>query len=494
VKRRAFCTGGVAALAAGALPLRNAIGNAGGGDTPAIDLHGQQVTVKARDIAYLRRNLHGEVITADQAEYDAVRQLWNGAFDRKPALVVRCASASDVRRAVSFAADRGLLTAVRSGGHSFAGQSSCDGGLVVDLRPMHDVHVDPISRRARVGSGAHIRQVDRATQASGLATPLGDSPDTGIAGLTLGGGLGWLRRRHGLTADNVTEAELVTADGSLLRVSSNENPDLYWALRGGGGNFGVVTSFSYRLHEVPAILIGGTISFPMRDARRLLRSYAEICANAPDDLSLGANLNVDDTGVRVVEFAVCYSGSLADGERAIALLRSLGKPLKDELGATTYLKLQGNMDPSPVTRRGAYVRGGLAYELTPTFIDSAVDYVEANSSIDFDIELFNLGGAISRVAPQGTAYWARGAAHALLLWGQWTIPGNGATRNTEWVRSAWKIFEPHTRGYYANFCNPDDDEARVRAGYGDNYARLTEIKRRFDPMNLFRLNANIRPA
>ena len=434
------------------------------------------------------------MITAGQAGYDTARKLWNAAFDRKPALIVRCAGAADVRHAVSFAAANGLLTAVRGGGHSFAGQSGCDGGLVVDLSPMRAVRVDPVARVAYAESGTLIGQVDRETQAFGLATPLGDSPDTGVAGLTLGGGLGWLRRRLGLTADNMLEADLITADGSWLRASAAEHPDLYWALRGGGGNFGVVTAFAYRLHAVPSPMFGGTLTFPFSDARQLLRNYAEICAHAPDDLSLGVDLTVGAGGARVVDFAVCYSGSVTNAERAIAPLRKLGKPLVDKVGATTYLELQGSMDAPAVTRRGAYVRGGLAYEITPAFIDATVDYIEAAPATDLDIEIFSLEGAISRVAPRDSAYWGRRAAHAVLLWGQWTIPGERAEPSIEWVRGAWQALEPHTRGYYANFCSADDTDARVRTGYGDNYARLAGIKQHYDPTNLFRLNANIKPA
>ena len=359
---------------------------------------------------------------------------------------------------------------------------------------MRAVRVDPIAKVAHVESGTLIGQMDRETQAFGLATPLGDAPDTGVAGLTLGGGLGWLRGRFGLTADNLLGANLVTADGTRLRASARENPSLYWALRGGGGNFGVATSFTYRLHEVPPPMFGGSLTFPLADARRLLRGYAEICAQAPDDLSLGVALTIGDGGARVVDFAICYSGPLADAERVVAPLRKLGKPLKDGLGPTTYLKLQGSTDAPAANRVGAYVRGGLVYELTPSFIDAAVDYIEAKPGVDFDVELFNLGGAISRVAPQDSAYWGRRAAHALLLWGQWTVPGDGAERNTEWVRGAWSILEPHTSGYYANFASSDDPDSRVRAGYGDNYTRLAGLKKIYDPMNLFRLNANIKPS
>jgi FAD/FMN-containing dehydrogenase len=484
----------LAALAASTVPFARTTAAAVVGDLPAVGLDGRQLVLKSSDIATLSAALRGELITAHQAGYDAARRIWNAAFDRKPALIVRCAGTADVRLAVRFAAAYGLLTAVRAGGHSFLGQSSCDGGLVIDLSPMRGVRVDPVPRKAHVDAGTLIGRVDRATQAFGLATPLGDAPETGVAGLTLGGGLGWLRGRFGLTADNVLEANVVTADGSQLRANAVENPDLYWALKGGGGNYGVVTSFTYLLHEVPSRMLGGTLTFPFAGARELLRSYAEICMGAPDDLSLGAALTSDDNGTRVVELSVCYSGLPADAERAIAPLRKLGKPLKDALAQTTYLKLQGSLDPPAVNRRGACVRGGLAYGLSSALIDNAVDLIESCPVDGFDIEVFNLGGCIGRVPAQDTAYWDRGATHAMLLWGEWKVPGDGAARNAEWVRGAWKRLAPHVRGHYANFPTADGDDTGARVTYGGNYARLAQLKRRYDPSNLFRLNANIEPA
>lgn len=494
MRRRDFCATGLGALTSAAISQHSVRASTFSSEVPAVRLDGRQIILKAGDIADLKASLRGEVITAGQAGYNSARRIWNGAFDRKPALVVRCSGAADVRRAVRFASGHGLLTAVRAGGHSFSGWSSCDGGLVIDVAPMRDVRADPLAKVVHVGSGTLIGAVDRQTQTFGLATPLGDAPDTGVAGLTLGGGLGWLRCRFGLSADNLLEAGVVTANGDWLQASSAQNSDLFWALKGGGGNFGVVTSLAYRLHDVPSLMFGGSLTFPFAHSRRLLRSYAEICTKAPDELSLGVDLSRDEEGARVVGFSVCYSGPLANAERMVAPLRKLGKPLTDNLGPTTYLKLQGSSDVLPEVRRGAYVRGGLVDELSPSFADALVDYVEANPIHDFDIELFNLGGAISRVAPRDSAYWARSAAHALLLWGEWKIPGDGSERNTDWVRGLWTRLEPYAKGYYANFSSTDDPESRIRAGYGGNYARLADIKRRYDPENMFRLNANIKPA
>ena len=326
MKRRDFCAAGVAALAAATVPYRRAAAITSGADIPAVGLDGRQLTLKSADIEDLRAGLRGELITGDEPGYDVARRLWNPAFDRKPALIVRCVGAADVRRAVSFTAAHGLLTAVRGGGHSVSGQSGCDGGLVIDVSPMRAVEVDPLARVARVEAGALLGQIDRETLAFGLVTPVGTVADTGVAGLTLGGGVGRIGRRFGLTCDNLTAAELVTADGKWLRVSAAEHPDLLWALRGGGGNFGVVTSFTFRLHEVAPIMYGGLLTFPLTDARQLLHSFADLIAAAPDELYVDAAMGTAPQGVRWLGLSVCYCGPQADAERVVGPLRKLGKP------------------------------------------------------------------------------------------------------------------------------------------------------------------------
>jgi hypothetical protein len=494
VKRRTFCATGLAALTAASLPCRRLLAASAGGEVPILGLDGRQLILKPADIDDLRSGLRGELITADQAGYDTARRLWNAAFDRKPALIARCAGAADVMRAVSFAAAHGLLTAVRGGGHSLSGQSGCDGGMVIDLAPMRAVHVDPIAREARVEAGALLGPVDRETQAFGLATPLGTVADTGVAGLTLGGGLGRLGRRLGLSCDNVVAAELVTADGRWVRASAQENRELLWALRGGGGNFGVVTSFAYRLHQVAPQMFGGTITYPFAGARQLLRGYADFLAGAPDELSVDVQLTSVGHDTPVVVFEVCYSGPVGEAERVIAPLRTMGKPVKDELAPSTYLKIQGSTDIPGSSRYGAYVKGGLVYGITPALVDTMVGFMESTPSDSSEIELGSVGGAISRVPPQDTAYWGRGASHGLLVLGVWPVPGDGAERNTDWVRKAWTQIEPMTHGNYVNLASADDRDSRVHAAYGDNYPRLAALKKRYDPANLFRLNANIKPA
>jgi FAD/FMN-containing dehydrogenase len=492
MKRREFCAGATVALAGLSLaPWRKAHSAS---EVAIVGLDGRPQTVKSSDVEELRAGLRGELLAPGDAGYDAARRLWNPAYNRKPALIVRCVGAADVMHAVSFASAHALLTAVHGGGHSLSGLSACDGGLMIDVSPMRAVDVDPVARRARVQSGALLGQLDRESQAFGLGTTAGTVADTGVAGLTLGGGVGRIGRRFGLTTDNLLSAELVTADGKWQRASAQENPDLFWALRGGGGNFGVVTCFDFQLHEVNPQMYGGEISFPMAGARELLRHFADYIAGAPDELYVDIDLEGNDKLGRLVTFDVCYSGPVSDAPRVLAPLRKLGKAVKDDLAPATYLKLQGSTYTPGVSKFGVYVRGGLIFGLTPELIDAICGLVEAAPSNLLDVWMQAQGGAISRVAPTATAYWGRGASHNMGLAGAWQVGSPDAERNTEWVRHAWTQVEPLTRGNYVNIANTDDRESRVAAAYGDNYGRLTSLKKRYDPANLFRLNANIKPA
>jgi FAD/FMN-containing dehydrogenase len=494
MRRRTFCAGVTALTAASlAYPYRRALGASSATEVSAVGLDGRPLMLKSGDVDDLRAALRGELITPGQAGYDAARRLWNPSFDRKPALIVRCAGAADVRQAVSFAAAHGLLTAVRGGGHSLSGQSCCDGGLVVDVSPMRAVEVDPIAKLARVEAGALLGELDRESLAFGLATPVGTWADTGVAGLTLGGGVGRIGRRFGLTCDNLTALELVTADGRWQRASATENPDLFWALRGGGGNYGVVTLFVFRLHAVEPMMFGGSISYPLADARQVLRSCADFIADAPDELYVDVGLNSAADGAGTVGFNVCYCGPLRDAERVVAPLRRMGKPLKDGLAATPYTTLQGSASTPGVSPLGSYGRGGLVSGITPALIDAMVEFTSTPQD-NVGMWLQHQGGAIGRVRPQDTAYWNRGASHNVGVMALWSMPAADAAARTEWVRRAWAQIEPLTRGQYVNLANTEDRDSRVHAAYGDNYARLATLKRRYDPANLFRLNANIKPA
>ena len=493
MKRRTFCATGLAALTTASMPLRRAVAGTDA-DIAAVGLDGKALTLKAAEVEDLRVGLRGELITADQPAYESARRLWNPAFDRKPALIVRCAGAADVRRAVQFAASRRLLTAVRGGGHSVSGQSGCDGGLVVDVSPMRAIEVDPIARMARVESGALLGQLDREAMAFGLATPVGTVADTGVAGLTLGGGVGRIGRKFGLTCDNLMAAELVTADGSWLRVNATEHPDLLWALRGGGGNYGVLTSFTFRLHEITPMMYGGNLSYPLTGARALLRDVADISATAPDDLYIDVAMGTGAAGARWLGLNVCYCGPARDAEKVVGPLRKLGKPLGDDLAPVPYTKLQGSRDLRGISPLGAYGKGGLVYGITATLIDTMVGFTESAPSDGAMMWMQHQGGAISRVAPKDTAYFNRGASHNVGVFTSWKMPPGDTARELEWVRSAWAKIEPQTLGQYVNLAATDDREARIHAAYGDNYARLAELKKRYDPTNLFRLNANIKPA
>ena len=496
MKRRTFVAAGLAALASISLRHRRAFGATASADVGAVGIEGAALTVKGKDLDELRAGLRGELITPGQAGYDQARRLWNPAFDRHPALIARCLGAADVRRAVSFAAAQGLLTAVRGGGHSFGGQSGCDGGLVIDLSPMRAVEIDPLARRARVGGGALLANLDREAQGFGLATPAGVVADTGIGGLTLGGGIGRLGRRYGLSCDNLVGAEVITADGGWRRVSAEENPELLWGLRGGAGNFGVVTEFLFDLHEVGP-LYGGTLSFPVdASTRRLLKNYADFLAGAPDELYVGLDADTNDHGQRLIELDVSYCGPLQDAERVVAPLRRLGKAHEDTLGVASYVKLQGSDDAPGAAHHGMYLKGGLVRDVTPAFIDTVAGCLESARLDTFDLGLQPIGGAIGRVRPGDTAFWNRAANYSMHVLGYWKTDADPDTieRNKEWVRSSWTRLEPLTHGRYVNLTSADDHESHLSAAYGDNYPRLAALKKKYDPRNLFRLNANIKPA
>ncbi len=494
MKRRTFVTAGLAALTSAALPARRVLA-ATTADLPAVGLDGKPLTLKGADINQLRASLRGELLGAGQAGYDQARRLWNPAFDRHPALIARCVGAADVKHAVGFAAAHNLLTAVRGGGHSFSGQSGCDGGLVIDLSPMRAVEIDPLARQARVAGGALLGHLDREAQAFGLATPAGVVADTGVGGLTLGGGIGRIGRKFGLSCDNLVGAEVIAADGSWYRVSARENPDLLWGLKGGAGNFGVVTEFVFALHEVGP-LYGGTLSFPFdAGARSLLERYADFTAGAPDELYVGLDAGPDEHGQRVIELDVTYCGAAKDAERVTAPLRKLGKVHGDSLAMTPYVELQGSDDMPGMSQHGWYLKGGLVGSMTPGLIDTVVGCVE-NAKLDiFYLGFQPIGGAIGRVKPHDTAFWNRAANYSMHVAALWKTDADhdSVERNEQWARDSFQKLEPLTRGRYVNIASMEDRNV-VSAAYGDNYPRLAALKRQYDPNNLFRLNANVKPA
>jgi len=503
VSRREFIS--AAAAVAIALPAGRVWADASGPNVPAsvgaVGLSGKQVTLTASDIADLRSGLSGQLLLAKDNGYEQARRVWNGAFDRHPALIARCANAADVAKAVSFASAHGLLTAVKGGGHSITGQSSCDGGLMIDLGLMRDIQIDKAKRTGKAQGGVLLAELDARMQAAGLVTTLGTAADTGIAGLTLGGGQGRLARSLSLSCDNVQAFEIVTADGKVRQVSAQQDPDLFWGLRGGGGNFGVVTSFEYQLHPLDHPVFAGGKLYPYKDARSVLTALFELAQTMPDAMTLSGGVTVVDPSAPVppgkyVAIEALYNGKPADGEKLLAPLAKLGKPVLDMMGVKPYVLAQlgptGAAPPAMPAGLGAYVKSGFLNSVPDSLVTEII-HASDNAPAWFNgLGLGTLGGAVARVKPEATAYWNRSAQWDLLLFGIWSDHTQDA-RNAQVLRDLWKAFEPFTKGYYIN-TEPSESEQRLRGTYGDNYPKLVQLKKKYDPGNLFRLNANIKPA
>jgi len=441
----------------------------------------------------LRAALRGELIASDHAGYDHARRVWNGNIDRRPALIARCTGVADVQAAVNFARTHGVLLSIRDGGHSAPGYGTNDGGLVIDLSGMKGIRVDPSARTVRAEGGVIWRELDHETQAFGLATTGGTVSNTGIVGLTLGGGLGWLMGKCGLAVDNVLSADVVTADGQFHQTSAQQNPDLFWALRGGGGNFGVVTSIEYRLHDVSQVL-GGMILYPLDQAREVLQFYRAFCATLPDEAELYAALLTAPQGMPVAALLVGYNGPIADGERVFAPARRVGRPLADLVGPMPYSARQKILDdPNATHGLQRYWRSAFTEHISDDLIDRVVEAAGAFSSPLSAIIFFHMHGAAARVPATDTAFAARRAQWDFDLVGQWTETSDSA-RQIAWVKDVWTKVEPQMKGSaYINHLAADDRPEKVRASFGENYGRLQQIKSTYDPTNLFRLNANITP-
>ncbi len=460
----------------------------------AVGPDGTQVTIDEASAEGLRSALRGELLQSQDSGYDAARRVWNGNIDRRPALIARCASVSDVQRAVDFGRVHGLLVSVRGGGHSAPGHGTNDGGLVIDLSPMKAIRVNADARTASAEGGVIWRELDQETQAVGLATTGGTVSNTGIAGLTLGGGLGWLMGAHGLTVDNLISAEVVTADGKLRTASATDDANLFWALRGGGGNFGVVTSFEYQLHPVTTVL-GGILIYPLDQARDVLRFYRDFCGTLPDEAEAFAALITTPEGMPALGLLLGYNGPIEDGERVLAPARGFGRPVADLVGPMPYNARQEMLD-EPNAHHGLqrYWRSAFTEAISDELIDVVVDGAASFGSPLSALIFFYMHGAAARVPVTETAFAARRPQWDFDAIGQWADGAESATQ-IAWVRSLWERLEPHLQGSaYVNHISEDDRPEKVRASYGENYARLSELKAIYDPTNLFRANTNVAPA
>ena len=448
--------------------------------------------LNATDIGKFQVRLRGELIRLGDQRYEEARKVFNGMIDRRPALIVRCAGVADVIAAVNFARETDTLVAIRGGGHNVAGNAVCDDGLVIDLSAMKSVRVDPKNRTARAEGGATWGDFDHETQAFGLATTGGIVPSTGIAGLTLGGGIGYLNRKYGLACDNLLSADVVTADGQLLRASAEENDDLFWGLRGGGGNFGVVTSFQYRIHPVGPVLAGELV-YPLDQAKQVLRFYRDWSAAAPDELRADPTLLSGPEGP-ALDIIVCYCGAIEEGEKLLRPLRSFGAPMVDTVAPVPYATLQNIL--TEIFQPGflQYWKAGFIRAFSDDAIEALVDFFAGDVPTPFAaIAIEHLGGAVGRVSSQGTAFNHRDASHSFLVLRMWRDSAESQT-NIDWVRGCYQTAEPFLKGgVYVNYLG-DEGEARVRAAYGANHERLAVIKKKYDPTNALRLNQNIKPA
>jgi FAD/FMN-containing dehydrogenase len=464
----------------------------------------QATPLESVELERLAGSFRGELVLPTSRGYDAARRIWNGAFDRRPACIARCTGVADVVAAVRFARERDLLVAVRSGGHGVAGHAVCDGGLVIDLSSMNGIRVDPQSRTARAQAGVLWGELDRETQLHGLATVGGIVTHTGIAGLTLGGGIGWLMRKYGATVDNLLSVDLVTADGDFVTASEDVNPDLFWGIRGGGGNFGIVTSFEYRLHPVGPIVLAGPVFHLLEDATDMLRSYREFAAASPDDLTTIFELSVaqplpflptDVHGKPIAWVGACYAGSPRDGVQVVRPLREIGNPIADLLEPKPYLDLQSSFDPFVPHGWHRYWKSVELPSLTDEAIDTLVEHASVQTSSKSYCIVFQLGGAVSRVGREETAFTQRDGGFNVNINAVWTEDDPEPERHIAWARDFFAALQPHAGEHvYVNFLG-EEGGARVRQAYGARtYERLVELKRAYDPTNFFRLNQNIQPS
>ena len=461
-----------------------------------------QVEIDSSALEELTAAFRGEIVDPSAPSYEEHRRVWNGSIDRHPALIVRCAGVADVIAAVKLARRTGLQVAVRGGGHSFPGQSVCDDGLVIDLSLMKGIRIDPDARTARAQAGVLLGELDRESQAFGLAVPAGIVTTTGLAGLTLGGGIGHLMRKFGLTIDQLVSVDLITADGEFVKASEQENADLFWGVRGAGGNFGIVTEFEFRLNPVGPIVLAGPIFWPMEESPKVLRFYRDWITDVPDELTTTVvyrnlpplpMIPTELHGKPVVSVVCCYAGPVDDGEKVIHPLKSFGRPLLDLCAPKPFLALQSMFDPSFPRGQWYYFRSCDVAELNDSVIDIVAEHAMQMTSPLTAFPIFQLGGAVSRVGEDETAFNGRNAGHTINI-NAMTETEDGFDAATEWSRNFWSALQPHHTSVYVNFLM-DEGEDRIRQAYGAaKYERLKALKRKYDPDNFFRLNQNIPPT
>jgi FAD/FMN-containing dehydrogenase len=452
-------------------------------------------------IADFTAQIRGEVVLPADPSYDEVRQIWNAMIDRRPGMIVRCAGVGDVMQSVNLARDHNLLLAVRGGGHNIAGNAVCDDGLMIDLSQMKSVRIDPEKRRAYVEPGVCLGDFDHEAQAFGLVTPLGINSTTGVAGLTLGGGFGWLSRKYGLTVDNLVSADMVTAAGQLVHASATENPDLFWGLRGGGGNFGIVTLFEFELHQVGPEILAGLIVFPADQAPHVLSKYRDYVATIPDEMNIWVVLRKapplpflpeEVHGREVVVLAVFYAGDEQAGQALIEPLRGFGTPHGEHVGVMPYTAWEQAFDPLLTPGARNYWKSHNFSEMTNEALETIIDYAGKLPSDQTEIFIGLLGGQTSRIADDATAYAQRAAQFVLNVHARWEAAADDQ-RCIAWAREFFAVSAPFaTGGVYINFMTEEEGD-RIAAAYGPGFQRLVQLKEKYDPGNLFRLNQNIKP-
>ena len=460
------------------------------------------VNLSSDAIEELKAATRGQVLLPGDSGFDDARRIWNAMIDRRPAAIVRCAGVADVRRAVAFARDNDLLLAVRGGGHNIAGSAVCDDGLVIDLSPMKSVRVDAVTRRAYVEPGATLGDFDHEAQGFGLAAPLGINSTTGVSGLTLGGGFGWLSRKYGMSVDNLVSADVVTADGELVHASADAHADLFWAIRGGSGNFGVVTMFEFQLHPVGPEVFGGLVVLPLEQAKDALVKYRAAVDAMPEELSVWAVLRLapplpflppEVHGKPIVAFAICYTGAVEEGPSAVEEVRRFGTPYGEHLGPMPYATWQKAFDPLLAPGARNYWKSHNLTELPDGLLDAVIDAIGKLPSPQCEIFFGLIGGQTSRVAVDATAYPNRDAKYVMNVHGRWDDASEDE-RCIAWARAFFEAAAPFALGsVYVNFLTEDETE-RVGAAYGPNLERLVAVKTRYDPHNLFRHNQNIKPS